>query len=203
MTGGKERIRYYANDFLQDFAWPEDRDQWVAGLHQLKTRLYLEMLQRGKIPLRSGVAELISQARAAGLLIAIATTTTPANVTHLLNATLGRASPDWFAVIAAGDIVPNKKPAPDIYFYALQRLGLSPAQCIAFEDSHNGLLAAKGAGLKTIISTNAYTAGEDFTGAGLVVDKWGTVNDRFTVISGDAGAATCLDLDLVRRIHGN
>ncbi len=201
VTGGKERILFYAREFLNGFRWPADQAEWVADLHQIKTRHYLGLLGQGMIPLRSGVRELFDEIRAAGLQMAIATTTTPANVTYLLDATLGQGSRGWFSVIAAGDIVPAKKPAPDIYLWALEKLGLKAAECIAFEDSCLGLHAALGAGLKTIIASNPYTRDEDFSGAELVIDKWGTSDDGFQLMAGEAGLATFLNLDLVREIY--
>lgn len=116
VTGGKERIRLYVEKFLSDPEFnerlKEDISEFAANLHKRKTHFYLELLQSGAIPLRPGVERLIKEAREAGLRLAIATTTTPENVTYLLSANLGEASLDWFEVIAAGDIVPAKKPTP-------------------------------------------------------------------------------------------
>jgi HAD superfamily hydrolase (TIGR01509 family) len=203
VTGGKERIQFYIQKYLPEFRWPADRAGWVADLHRAKTHHYLALLEQGMIPLRSGVRELIDETRAAGLQMAIATTTTPANVTCLLNATLGKSARHWFGVIAAGDIVPAKKPAPDIYLWALQKLGLTAGECIAFEDSRHGLHAALGAGIKTIVASNPYTLDEVFSGAALVVSQWGTANDGFELIDGNAGQAAFLNLDLVREIHAS
>ncbi len=209
VTGGKERIRYYIDDFLKDFDWagvipePENEDhrfEWIARLHKAKTAHYLDLLAKGTVPLRPGVETLLNQARAAGLVLAISTTTTPANVTSLLSATLGKDSLDWFAVIAAGDIVPAKKPAADIYTYALDKLGLAAEDCIAFEDSRNGFLSSAGAGLTTIITTNGYTANDDFSGAALVIDGFGTESQPFTVHSGDTGDSKILDLALIQKV---
>jgi len=201
VTGGKERIRFYLDRFNTKFQRPADFDTFVAGLHKAKTRVYTEMLAQGRIPLRPGVKRLVEEARAAGLRLAVATTTTPENVTALLKHALHPQAESWFEVIAAGDIVPAKKPAPDIYLWAMEKLGLGPESCIAFEDSHNGIRSSLGAGLKTIISTSSYTVDEEFTGAALIVDHWGEPQQPFTVIAGDAGTSTYLDLALVRRIH--
>lgn len=201
VTGGKERIRYYLDHFNQKFQRPADLDGFIAGLHKAKTRIYTDMLARGLIPLRPGVKRLIEEARATGLRLAVATTTTPENVTALLQHALHPEAVSWFEVIAAGDIVPAKKPAPDIYLWAMERMGLTPAQCIAFEDSQNGIRSSLAAGLKTIVSVSSYTQDEDFTGAALVVDHWGEPGVPFTVLAGDAGASRYLDLALVRRLH--
>jgi beta-phosphoglucomutase-like phosphatase (HAD superfamily) len=108
----------------------------------------------------------------------------------------------WFEVIAAGDVVPAKKPAPDIYLYAMEKLGLTPADCIAFEDSHNGIRSSMGAGLKTIIAVNGYTHHEQFDGAAIVLDQWGEPDRPFQVLAGDARGHRYLDLALVKKLHG-
>ncbi len=201
VTGGKERIRYYLDQFNTKFERPAELDRFIAGLHKAKTAHYTRMLAEGLIPLRPGVRRLIEEARVAGLKVGVATTTTPENVTALLENTLGRGATAWFDVIAAGDVVPQKKPAPDIYLYAMEQLGLEPSACIAFEDSYNGIRASSAAGLKTIVAVNGYTQDDDFTGASIVLDHWGEPENPFTVLSGDAGGAGYLDLALVRRLH--
>jgi len=201
VTGGKERIRHYIDRYRPEFTPPEDPDALIARLHAEKTRLYVERVARGALGLRSGVARLIREARQEGVRLAIATTTTPANVTALLESTLGPGSVSWFEVIGAGDTVPRKKPAPDIYEHVLDQLGLGPAECVAFEDSGGGLRAALAAGLATIVAVNAFTRDHDFEGAALVVDSFGEPGQPFTVLEGDAGGKTYLDLDLVRRVH--
>jgi len=165
VTGGKERMRHYAERHDPPFLARPDADECIRTLHAAKTRHYLALLEAGQIPLRPGIARLIDEARAAGLRLAIATTTTPENVTTLLRARLGPDATGWFEVIGAGDVVPRKKPAPDIYFWVLERLRLPARACLAIEDSANGLKAALAAGIPTLISPCAYAAGENFTGA--------------------------------------
>jgi len=165
VTGGKERIRHFAARHAPDFLARPDADAAIRSLHAAKTRYYLALLATGRIPLRPGVARLIEAARAAGLRLAIATTTTPENVTVLLETALAKSAPSWFEVIGAGDIVPHKKPAPDIYHWVLARLNLPASACLAFEDSAHGLGAARAAGLPTLITPSAYTCDEDFAGA--------------------------------------
>jgi HAD superfamily hydrolase (TIGR01509 family) len=201
VTGGKERILFYLDSYNTAFKRPDDLQGFVAGLHQAKTRFYTQLLAEGRIPLRPGVERLLQEARAKALRLAIATTTTPANVTALLVNTLGPDAESWFEVIAAGDIVPAKKPAPDIYIWAMEKLQLQAADCMAFEDSHNGILSTRAAGLKTIITTNGYTAEDDFSGASIVLDQMGEPDAPFTVLAGDAGGARYLDLDLVERLY--
>ena len=202
VTGGKERIRHYLDNFNTDFKRPSDLTGFITGLHAAKTRHYTEMLAEGAIPLRPGVKRLILAARDAGLRLAVATTTTPANVSALLEHALDPEAMSWFEVIAAGDVVPAKKPAPDIYIHAMEKMGLSPGECMAFEDSGNGILSSRGAGLATIVAVNGYTVDDDFSGAAIVLDHWGEPDLPFEVLAGDPGGETCLTLDLVKRLHG-
>ncbi len=173
VTGGKERIRHYVERYRPDFVKPSYFDALVSELHRAKTRHYTTLLATGGIPLRPGVARLLREARETGLRLAIATTTTPDNVTALLRHSLAEDAESWFEVIAAGDMVPAKKPAPDIYFHTLQAMGLDAEDCLAFEDSHNGLRASLGAGLKTIVTINEYTREHDFSGAAAVLSDLG------------------------------
>jgi len=200
VTGGKERIRYFIKDFMQYINVFSDLDGFIRQLHQSKTRHYVELLKSGAIPLRPGITRLLNEARSAGLRLAIATTTTPENVTTLLSATLGPESITWFDVIAAGDIVARKKPAPDVFQYALNAMHLSAAECIAFEDSENGLRSSMQAGLKTIVTVNGYTRNDDFDGAVIVLDQLGEPESPFTLIKGNAGAATYVDMPLITRL---
>jgi len=202
VTGGKERIRLYVEKFLKDFELDEDITEFAARLHKRKTHFYLKLLQSGAIPLRPGVERLINEARQAGLRLAIATTTTPENVTYLLSSTLGKESIDWFEVIAAGDIVPAKKPAPDIYNWALEQMKLSPDVCLAFEDSLNGIKSSLAAGLKTIITVNGYTKDDDFTGAAIVLDQYGEPGAPFKLLEGDAHGFEHLNVDMLTALHG-
>ncbi|PCI13280.1 MAG: hypothetical protein COB71_06635 [Thiotrichales bacterium] len=131
--------------------------------------------------------------------LAISTTTTPANVEALISSTLGSEAMQWFEVIAAGDIVPAKKPAPDIYDYALEKMGLQANQCIAFEDSRNGILSSQAAKLKTIITVNGYTREDDFSGAVVVLDQMGEPDAPCKVLQGDA-EIRCLDMAAVKKL---
>jgi beta-phosphoglucomutase-like phosphatase (HAD superfamily) len=199
ITGGKERIRHYVATCLPDYRPPADFDALVARLHAAKTRHYTALLATGAIPLRPGVRRLLTEARKAGVRLAIATTTTPDNVSALLEHSLGHGTESWFEVIGAGDIVPAKKPAPDIYYYVLERLGLRAGDCIAFEDSANGIRATRACGLRTVITVNGYTRDHDFSGATLVLDQLGDPGSPATVLAGPAlDGRPFLDLDALR-----
>ncbi|MBI3903795.1 MAG: HAD family hydrolase [Nitrosomonadales bacterium] len=183
VTGGKERIKYFVSDFLPGYNKPENFEDFVKHLHKVKTAHYTAMLADGHIPLRPGIRQLINEAHAAGITLAIATTTSPENVAGLLAVGLGKDWQNYFASIGCGDIVPQKKPAPDIYNWVLQQTGLAPQDCIALEDSSNGLRSSLAAGIKTYITTNPYTRNQDFTGAAAVFDDLSDL-DRFYRISG-------------------
>lgn len=125
VTGGKERIRFYINQYKPQFEPPADLDKFIANLHAAKTEHYKQLIATGAIPLRPGVKRLIEEARTQKMRLAIATTTALPNVIALLQHAIAPDAPEWFEVIAAGDIVPEKKPAPDIYYYVLQAMNLS------------------------------------------------------------------------------
>lgn len=196
VTGGKERMKFYVERFRPDYLKPADFDDLVAELHKAKTRHYTRMLAEGGIPLRPGVKRLLTEARDAGLILGVATTTTPENVTELLRHSLAEDGPEWFGVIAAGDIVPAKKPAPDIYVWAMAQLGLRPEECLAFEDSENGIRASLGAGLRTVVTVNDYTRAHDFGGALAVLSDLGEREVPYTRLDREEGGV----VDLAR-IH--
>lgn len=203
VTGGKERMRHYVAQYRPDYRPPADFPALIARLHAAKTAHYTAMLAEGGIPLRPGVRRLLHEARAQGVVLAIATTTTPANVYALLEHTLGPRATHWFAVIGAGEVVAEKKPAPDIYRYVLERLEISAADCVALEDSENGLRSALAAGVKTVITVTDYTRDHDFSGACLVLDHLGDpgVPCRPRIAPAPLNDLALLDLAALRRLH--
>jgi HAD superfamily hydrolase (TIGR01509 family) len=170
VTGGKERIKHFVEDYLKDFSKPANYDDFVKHLHKVKTAHYTAMLAAGQIPLRPGIEHLITDAHRAGIKLAIATTTSPENVAGLLEVGLGKDWQKYFDSVGCGDIVPHKKPAPDIYNWVLAELKLAPQDCIALEDSNNGLRSALAAGIRTYVTTNPYTHRQDFADAAAVFD---------------------------------
>lgn len=201
VTGGKERIRHYLATCLPEAVLPGDPGEYIAALHAAKTRFYTETVAAGGLPMRPGVERLLREARQAGLRLGIATTTTPANVSALLRHNLDMDAESWFEVIAAGGVVPAKKPAPDIYHYAMQAMGVEAAECLAFEDSANGLHSALAAGLQTLVTVSAYTQHHDFSGAALVLDHLGDPGHPFRVLSGPAYDARMVDVELLHELH--
>jgi beta-phosphoglucomutase-like phosphatase (HAD superfamily) len=202
ITGGKERIRHFMENYEPAELGRNGLDDWIACLHKVKTKHYVNLLESGGIPLRPGVARLIHHLRDTNIKMAIATTTTPENVTVLLKSTLGEDSPGWFDVIGAGDIVPGKKPEPDIYHWVLDQLGLRAQQCVAIEDSENGLRASLAAGLDTVITVNDYTRLQDFSGAAMVLSDLGEPTQPFTVLQGSLPVTGWVDSELLLRLKG-
>jgi len=167
VSGGKERILHYWQQVQPDIKAINNSgvQDTVDRMHALKTAAYERAVQDGAVQLRPGVLRLIEAAYQDGLRLAIATTTSPVNIAALLRAAIG---PDWthyFTVVEDASTAPIKKPHPQVYLQTLQRLQLPAAQCLAFEDSGNGLKAALAAGLPTVITPNSFTAHHDFTGA--------------------------------------
>jgi HAD superfamily hydrolase (TIGR01509 family) len=201
VTGGRERIRFYLERERPDFELPPDSDTFIAGLHACKTRFYIEALASGTVPLRPGVQRLLNDVRKAGLRLAIVTTTSPGNITALLEHSFSVPVTDWFEIIACGNVVAQKKPAPDIYHYTLEQMGLSPAACIAIEDSLNGLRSAVAAGVTTLITVNPYTDKQDFSGAAAVLDHLGEPDMPCRCLAGECAPDGMVDADFLSRLH--
>ena len=196
-TGGKERM---ARDF-DETGWPADvpiadRDALIAGLHQSKTRLFADIVEGGRMPLRPGVARLIDEALGAGMKVAVCSTSNEMSVRAILR----QLGPERVPLIAVftGDIVAKKKPDPAIYRLAAETLGLDPAQCVVIEDSNNGLRAALAAGMVCIVTTSSFTGDEDFTGAARVVTDLGD-DPRIQVSLADCRA--CADAAVGDRVQ--
>ncbi len=195
VTGGKERIRHYAAGCGEAIDAAT-----VARLHADKTARYVQVVDAGTILLRPGVSRLLHEARAGGLRLAIATTTTPENVAALLRTTLGPAGAGLFDCIGAGDMVAAKKPAPDIYRLVLDRLQLAPDCCVAFEDTVNGLRAARGAGIPTVVTTSLYGGTAGFGDALMVLDGLGDADLPCRVLRGPALEGPMLHVADLRRL---
>ncbi len=194
VTGGKERMRFD----IDRGGMPDMPYETIANLHARKTIHYQNLIAEGRIPLRPGVLRLLQEAYDAGITLGISTTTTPTALDALIEHSLGKQWFDRFAVLAAGDIVPAKKPAPDIYNYAMEQLGVSPEHTLALEDSANGWQSAHAAGLKCVVTVNGYTREHDFSGADLVVSELGEPDaDAIDVLQNPHG----LDMHHVKLGH--
>jgi HAD superfamily hydrolase (TIGR01509 family) len=167
VTGGKERIRAYHG--RRENASPlSDAD--IAELHRVKTAHYAELIETGCCPLRPGVTDLLTTAKARGQRLAIATTTSHGNIDALLSQALGKRWAGDFDAIVAGDDVRDKKPAPDVYLEVLARLKLEASGCVAIEDSANGLIAASRANIPVLITRSMFFRDDDFSVARVVLD---------------------------------
>ncbi len=200
-TGGKERMAAYLETLHLSATQSLDLHARIAALHTLKTAIYAELIAAGQVPLRDGVLRLLDEARAADIPVAIATTTTFGNIQALIEANLGPGGLARFAAIGAGDDVPRKKPAPDIYEFVLQRLGLAASDCVALEDSRNGLTAAKSAGLFTVVTPCRWTAAEDFADADLLLPSLGSPERPLTGAAAELVGGSMLGIvNLDRRL---
>ena len=195
ITGGKERIKYYLQKYQKDFSH-SNLDKLISDIHMNKNINYANLVKGGKIQLRTGIKRLLNEAYQKNIRLAIATTTTLSNVTVLLNS-IDKTLIHKFEIIGAGDMVANKKPAGDIYQFVLDKMSLKSCECLAFEDSENGLLAANSCGLKTIITINEYTKDHNFTNALLVVDNLGEENKKCTFLSGKIMQRYFVDVDFL------
>ena len=173
VAGGKERMKSY----FDEFGWPEaqvekfgSKDELIAELHKTKTRLTAEIVS--SLPVRPGILRIIDEARAAGVRLGVCTTSNPKFIDAVLDL-FGAERKAAFEFVHAGDVVSKKKPNPEIYLLALETLGLPASDCVVIEDSRNGLLAATGANLPTLITTSTYTVDEDFTEAARIVPELG------------------------------
>lgn len=202
VTGGKERIRYYLENFHLQCGFNGDPTPTIDKLHADKTRHYAQLLNDNSIRLRVGVQRLINECRAAGLRLAIATTSMPENVRGLLRNTLGEQAINWFDCIADGSSVGPKKPAADIYHYCLKQLNLTARDCITIEDSALGLQAATGADLATLITINDYTHADDFSGALTVIDQLGEPDLPSRVLAGAAIEDCYISVKTLKDLHG-
>jgi len=192
VSGGKERLIAYVCQSHPQFEPPAELEVWAAQLHRQKTKYYRQLLLEGSIPLRPGVQRLVEEARGEDVRLAIATTSALPNVMTLLEKFF---HPSTFELIAAGDIVTQKKPAPDIYHYVLEQMNLSPKECIVIEDSPAGVQSATQAGLPTLVTQHEYTQDRDFPGAIAVLSDLGEPDAPFEVIRGNLGDFTYTTLD--------
>ncbi len=192
VSGGKERIMHYWKQVQPDLTdiGGTAMDDAVEHMHAIKTAAYESAVQEGAVQLRPGILNLLQSAHEAGLHLAIATTTSPVNIAALLRGAIGADWAQMFAVVEDASTAPNKKPHPQVYLQTLSRLKLPAAQCLAFEDSHNGLQSAMSAGLATIITPNSFTADHNFTGAlRVVADLETTTVDHLRAWHAEALAA--------------
>lgn len=209
--GGKERMSslFAEPAFLK--AWPAcpageaERAALIAAWHKRKSAIYKEIIASGKIPPRSGVKRLSEEALAAGWTLAVASTSALESVNSVLKHAMGEETAGRFALVLAGDVVKAKKPAPDIYVMASEKLGIPPGACVVVEDSNNGVEAASAAGMRCVVTVSGYTREEDFSKAAIVLSCLGDPGGEVCQVLENRSAArpgayfTAADLEAVLR----
>jgi HAD superfamily hydrolase (TIGR01509 family) len=192
IAGGKERMASLLTDeFVRQAHLPtssEEQRKMLAEWHKRKTAIFKEIVQAGRLPGRPGIARIVGEAIANHWKLAIASTSAEESVRAILEHVVGQDHATHFEILA-GDIIPKKKPAPDIYLLALERLRTSTEEAIVIEDSRNGLLAAIAAGLRCAVTLSSYTVNEDMQEAILVVSHLGDPDNPMRVIA-NRGKAT-------------
>ena len=200
VAGGRERILHFIDSDAGDVPIGE-RDVLARELHACKTEHYLRLVDEGAVRLRPGIERLLGEARAARLALAIATTTSRANIDRLLAHALPPGALGWFSVIGAAEDAPRKKPDPQVYEFVLERLDFAPHECLAIEDSAAGLRAAMTAGIPTLVTVNEYSCGQDFSGALRVVSSLGDAGFPARVLDGGGARKDVIDLDQLKAWH--
>lgn len=184
ISGGKERMASLLTpEFVAAAGLPADpagQAVEIGKWHARKTALYTEMVAAGRLPARPGIRRIIEAAQDAGWTLAVCSTSAEASVRAILDAAVGPLRAARFDLVLAGDVVARKKPAPDIYLLAIERLGVAPAATLVVEDSRNGLVAATSAGLRCVMTVNGYTEDEDASEAVLVVSSLGDPGGELT-----------------------
>ncbi len=183
IAGGKERMKtFFQEDGKAFLNEGENLDQLVRKLHELKTSIFVSLIENGNLPLRPGIKRIMKQANEQGILVGICTTSNEKAVRAIVNSLLSDVKID---LILAGDVVSRKKPDPEIYRMALAKTGFSPTEVLVVEDSENGIIAAKEAGIKVLATINEYTRNEDLSRADASVTSLGDENEKAQVLAGN------------------
>lgn len=206
--GGKERMDAYFSSCADREPWasvtdPEQRKAFLKQLHELKTDIFNELIETGRLPLRPGVKRLVGEAIDAGVKVAVCSTSNERAVSNIVRVMLGEEVARVMRVFA-GDVVSKKKPAPDIYLLASAELGVAPARCVVVEDSRIGLAAARAAGMRCVVTESYYTKGEDFAAADAVFDCIGEAGEeRFSLHDLTTPGSFWLNPPLPRDLEGS
>ena len=200
VTGGKERIAHFIKEYHPKLTKTLTGND-IAEIHRKKTDIFVSRIADGLISLRTGVERLINDALGNNLRLAIATTTSYENVKAILDSGLGDNALNDFEIIAAGDIVKNKKPSPEIYNYVLEKMNLNANECVAIEDSEIGFNSSTAAGLKTLVTLSEYTKSKNFEGALVVLDHLGEESQPFQIINGSLTSHTMVSVDYIKELY--
>lgn len=207
VPGGHERIAYYMDAYNADpgphaGAVATDRAAWIDALHARKSAHLSKLLSNGCVPLRSGIARLFEELVSAGIAIGVVTNASRGTLRPVVEYLLGERLASWVGVFVCGDEVAHKKPEPDPYLAACERLQVAPVECVAIEDSETGLTSARRAGIATLITVNDDTRGNTFAGACAVVDGLGEPDEPATTLVSPGFELGCITLDSLRRLVG-
>jgi HAD superfamily hydrolase (TIGR01509 family) len=173
ISGGKERMRHdFMSRGMNGFE-PGQSNDLIQELHKRKTDIFISLIESGKLPLRPGIHRFMKEAVSEGLILGVCTTANERAATAI---TKGLLADIEFAFVFAGDMVHKKKPDPEIYLLAIEKTKLSAENCLVVEDSRNGILAAKRAGISVLATTNQYTENEDLSQADIIVSCLGDLN---------------------------
>eukprot|EP00898_Chlorokybus_atmophyticus_P004484 jgi/Chlat1/5036/Chrsp329S04917 len=178
--GGKPKMRWY----FSSYGWPtskagpapttqEQQDSLIDLLQDWKTSRYQQIIAGGEVQARPGIVQLIDEAFEKGVKVAVCSAATKSSVIFVLSNLLGQDRFNRLDCFLAGDDVDKKKPDPKIYKVAAKHLGVDPASCVVVEDSLIGLQAAKGAGMRCVITYTSSTRNQDFSPADLVLPEIG------------------------------
>jgi HAD superfamily hydrolase (TIGR01509 family) len=187
VSGGKERLNYYFRKYPKKFPSHVFTRELIQEIYSKKTEIFKNMIKEGILPTRSGIARILDEAHKKGVLLFVCSTSHKESVSTLLHYNYGDYYLGLFTELFCGDIVLHKKPAPDIYNLVKEKYNLVPEYCFVVEDSRNGLLAAKGAGMFCIITQSFYTFKENFGEADIVVSCLGDPGGEEAVIIKDSG----------------
>lgn len=203
LPGGRERLKYYVQHYAPDLGSEADEaahnlDAWVAKVHTLKSHYFKRYMRHGRVPLRPGIARLMREARRSGVRLAIVTNASLKTLRPVLRYSMGPELAAEVEIIASGEEVGHKKPAPDLYQLAMRRLNLEPGECVALEDSEMGLEAAAAAGIAAVVTINRDTLEQDFHEATLVVSCLGEPGAPTRVLQGRLNGLPWVTLDTLR-----
>lgn len=139
-----------------------------ATLADAKNSATRTFLSRSAFSLMPGVKEVLSLLRSEGFRLAVVTGAGRNGVEATLRA---HSLHDFFETVVSGDDVRQSKPAPDCYLLAIERLGLSPSECIAIEDTEHGVNAATSAGITCLAVPTAMSEHHSFAKAAAVLSE--------------------------------
>lgn len=203
--GGRERLKHYVEHYQPDLGAQQvevaaDLDSWVSKVHELKSKYFKKRMRNGSVPLRPGIARLMREARANGLKLAIVTNASLKTLKPVLRYCMGPELAAEIDVIASGEEVQRKKPAPDLYRLALQRLGVDASECVTLEDSQMGLAAATAAHVAAVVTVNSDTLEQDFSDAALVMSSLGEPGAPAKVLRGELCGRSWVTIADLQRI---